>query len=71
MGTQPLKPMGATAGFDDRLAMTRLAIAGEPGFEVSLIDAPRASYPARLNYTIDTLFTLGAVLPAGTELIAS
>jgi len=68
VGTQPLKPMGATAGFDDRLAMTRLAIAGEPGFEVSLIDAPRANDPARPNYTIDTLFTLGAVLPAGTEL---
>ncbi len=42
VGVQPLKPQGATAGFDDRLEMTRLAVAGEPGFEVSLIDAPRA-----------------------------
>ena len=68
VGTQPLKPQGATASFDDRLEMTRLAIAGEHGFEVSLIDAPRANEPGRLNYTIDTLATLRAVLPEDTKL---
>ena len=68
VGVQPLKPQGATAGFDDRLEMTRLAVANEPGFEVSLIDAPRATDPGRPNYTIDTLKTLGAVLPTGSEL---
>ena len=41
VGAQPLKPEGAAAGFEDRLAMTRLAIKGEPGFAVSLADAPK------------------------------
>src|SRR5215469_14916173 len=40
VGAQPLKPKGSTASFEDRLAMTELAIAGERGFEVSLADAP-------------------------------
>jgi nicotinate-nucleotide adenylyltransferase len=57
VGVQPLKPEGHAASFEDRVAMTRLAIAGEPGFQVSLADAPnppddRTSAP---NYTIDTL----------------
>jgi nicotinate-nucleotide adenylyltransferase len=30
VGAQPLKPQGSTADFEDRLAMTRLAIAAEP-----------------------------------------
>ena len=40
VGAQPLKPEGSTAGFEDRVAMTGLAIADEPGFLVSLADAP-------------------------------
>ena len=36
-----LKPQGSTAGFEDRVAMTRLAIANEPGFAISLADAPK------------------------------
>lgn len=60
VGAQPLKPQGATAGFEDRVAMTRLAISGEPGFEVSLVDAPGA--PAAPNYTLDTLLRLRAGL---------
>jgi nicotinate-nucleotide adenylyltransferase len=61
VGMQPLKPEGPAASFEDRLAMTRLAIAGEPGFQVSLADAPkpgddRDSAPGIApNYTIDTL----------------
>ena len=43
VGMQPLKPEGLAASFEDRVAMTRLAIAGEPGFEVSLADAPKAA----------------------------
>ena len=39
--------------------MTRLAIANEPGFEISLLDAP-ATKP---NYTIDTLHILHAQQP--------
>jgi nicotinate-nucleotide adenylyltransferase len=53
VGAQPLKPVGATAGFEDRVAMTRLAIAGEPGFEISFVDAPKAS--GAPNYTLETL----------------
>ena len=68
VGAQPLKPAGATATFEDRLAMTRLAITGEQGFEVSQIDAPRADDPNKPNFTIDTLATLRAVLPDTAEL---
>jgi len=62
VGTQPLKPEGSVASFDDRLAMTRLAIAGEPGFAVSLVDGPKSSGAddALPNYTIDTLASLRA-----------
>jgi nicotinate-nucleotide adenylyltransferase len=57
VGAQPLKPEGSFANFDDRLAMTWLAIAGEPGFAVSLVDAPKSSGKGETlpNYTIDTL----------------
>ena len=61
VGTQPLKPTGSTAGFDDRVAMTRLAIAGEPAFEISLADAPKPS--GAPNYTLDTLRKLKSELP--------
>ena len=53
VGSQPLKPVGSTASFEDRVAMTELAIAGEPGFAISLADAPRSS--GGPNYTLDTL----------------
>ncbi|MGC1461774.1 MAG: nicotinate (nicotinamide) nucleotide adenylyltransferase [Terracidiphilus sp.] len=53
VGTQPLKPVGSTASFDDRVAMTELAIAGETGFAISLADAPRNS--GSPNYTLETL----------------
>jgi nicotinate-nucleotide adenylyltransferase len=66
VGAQPLKARGATAGFEDRLAMTRLAIADEPGFMLSLADAPNSS--GAPNYTIDTLLRLRAELPVGGEL---
>jgi nicotinate-nucleotide adenylyltransferase len=76
VGVQPLKPEGPAASFEDRLAMTRLAIAGEPGFEVSLADAPKSSDALRPadfrqsapNYTIDTLESLRAALAPGSLL---
>jgi nicotinate-nucleotide adenylyltransferase len=61
VGTQPLKPQGTVAGFEDRLAMTRLAIAAEPGFALSLADAPKSSGVP--NYTLETLLALRAQLP--------
>lgn len=66
VGAQPLKPRGATASFEDRVAMTRLAIEGEPGFELSLADGPKpAGAP---NYSLETLVELRAGLPAGCAL---
>lgn len=60
VGAQPLKTAGSAAGFEDRVAMTRLAIAGEAGFALSLADAPR---PGRApNYTLETLLGLRAEL---------
>lgn len=57
VGVQPLKPAGSTASFDDRVEMTRRAIAGEPAFELSLLDAPNrdAPNPGRLNPDAPTL----------------
>ena len=61
VGTQPLKPQGTVANFEDRLAMTRLAIASDPGFALSLADAPKSS--GAPNYTLDSLLALRAQLP--------
>jgi nicotinate-nucleotide adenylyltransferase len=63
VGAQPLKPQGSTASFEDRAEMVHLAVEGIPGFEVSLVDAPKPS--AAPNYTLDTLLHLRAELPAG------
>lgn len=70
VGAQPLKPDGSAACFEDRLAMTRLAIAGEAGFAISLVDAPKAQAegdPAP-NYTIETLERLRADFGPGCAL---
>lgn len=66
VGVQPLKRDRAQAPFADRVAMTRLAIDGEPAFQLSLVDAPRPD--GRPNYTIDTLRTLRAELGADDSL---
>ncbi|HWE84897.1 MAG TPA: nicotinate (nicotinamide) nucleotide adenylyltransferase [Terracidiphilus sp.] len=66
VGAQPLKAQGSTASFDDRLHMTELAIAGEPGLEISRIDAPDPE--GRPNYTLDTLHRLRSQLPEGVAL---
>lgn len=66
VGAQPLKPQGSTASFADRLAMTRLAIDRQPGFEISLADAPNAL--GEPNYTVQTLRDLRAALPPGGSL---
>lgn len=66
VGAQPLKPQGSTAAFDERLAMTRLAIANEPGFAMSLVDTPTSS--GTPNYTLETLLGIRAELPEGSAL---
>ena len=64
VGAQPLKPEGSSASFEDRLAMTRLAIENEPRFTISLADAPKSPVAGSAqpnytpNYTIDTLKAL-------------
>lgn len=65
VGTQPLKPLGSTASFEDRVIMTRLAVEGDPAFTVSLADSPSSTN--KPNYTIDTLTALRAKLPAQAE----
>jgi len=66
VGAQPLKPQGSTAGFEDRVTMTRLAIADERGFAISRADAPTPT--GAPNYTLDTLLRLRAQLPEGGAL---
>jgi nicotinate-nucleotide adenylyltransferase len=58
VGSQPLKPLGPSASFEDRVAMTELAIRGLPNFAISFADAPDSS--GEPNYSIDTLHRLQA-----------
>jgi nicotinate-nucleotide adenylyltransferase len=64
VGAQPLKPHGSTASFDDRVAMTRMAIEGEPGMGLTLADAPRGAP----NYSVDALGRVRAELPQHSTL---
>lgn len=70
VGRQPLKPEGPVASFDDRLAMTQLAIADQPGLKISLADAPKpeAIRQSAPNYTIDTLENLRDSLASNSVL---
>jgi nicotinate-nucleotide adenylyltransferase len=63
-GRQPLKPVGASAPFPDRLAMTQLLCDSQPAakFEVSTLDAPLAN--GEPNYTVDALDRLHRQSPA-------
>lgn len=62
VGSQPLKPLGSSASFEDRVAMTELAISGLPNFALSFADAPDPS--GEPNYSIDTLHKLQAQFPS-------
>jgi nicotinate (nicotinamide) nucleotide adenylyltransferase len=66
VGSQPLKPSGATASFQDRVEMIRLAIEGEPAFKLCLADAPRAG--GRPNYTLETLIAVKGEFSGGVQL---
>lgn len=66
VGAQPLKPLGSTASFADRLELTRLAIANDPGFAVSTADAPKPG--GEPNFTLETLQGLREALPPGSTL---
>jgi nicotinate-nucleotide adenylyltransferase len=62
VGSQPLKPFGSAASYEDRVEMTELAIRGLPNFAISFADAPDPS--GEPNYTIDTLHRLKAQFPS-------
>jgi nicotinate-nucleotide adenylyltransferase len=64
VGVQPLKPLGSTASFEDRVAMTELAIKGQAHFVISFADAPNPV--GAPNYTIDTLSRLRGEHPSAT-----
>jgi nicotinate-nucleotide adenylyltransferase len=64
VGTQPLK--GAHSSFEDRLAMVRLAVAGEPGLVASSVDAPLPD--GQPNYTLATLQRLQRDLQTSDQL---
>jgi len=67
VGSQPLKRgEAASAPFEDRVAMVRLAVRSEPRMEVSLVDAPRPD--GRPNYTLDSLQNLRKELNPGDHL---
>jgi len=66
VGAQPLKPHGSTASFEQRVAMTKLAITVDPAFSISLADQPRAD--GTPNYTWETLQQVRRELPADTEI---
>jgi nicotinate-nucleotide adenylyltransferase len=61
VGRQPLKPEGAMAPFEDRLAMLSLACADDPRLDISRLDAPHAD--GSPNYTVNTLRALQRAVP--------
>lgn len=67
VGMQPLKRDRPQAGFDDRVAMVRLAIRNQPGLELSLIDKQHVN--GRPNYTVDAIRALRSSLPPGDEIV--
>jgi nicotinate-nucleotide adenylyltransferase len=61
VGRQPLKLEGTPTGFEDRMAMVRLACEGDVRFVASEVDAPRGDWSP--NYTVDTLERLRYEMP--------
>ncbi len=72
-GHQPLKPRGATASFEERLAMVSLLCELQPQdtrphFEPSSLDAPLPD--GSPNYTVDTLSALRRMCSADDSIFA-
>jgi nicotinate-nucleotide adenylyltransferase len=63
-GQQPLKAGQIVTPVEDRVRMTELAIAGNPGFQLSRGDVDRPGP----HYTIDLVKMIAAQLPPGSEL---
>src|SRR3984957_17530122 len=66
VATQPLKGGSGHSSFEDRLAMVRLAGAGEPGLTASNVDAPLPG--GQPNFTFDALQHLRSLLQPSDEL---
>jgi nicotinate-nucleotide adenylyltransferase len=66
VAAQPLKGNGAHASFQDRLAMVRLAVQGDPRLLASSVDSPRPG--GKPNYTLDTLMELRRSLSPDDQL---
>jgi nicotinate-nucleotide adenylyltransferase len=66
VGTQPLKGGSPHCSFEDRLAMVKLAVAGEPRLDASAVDAPLPG--GQPNFTFDTLQRLRLQLLPSDEL---
>ncbi len=66
VAAQPLKSDAAEAGWQERMQMVELAIAGEPKLEVSALDAARANN--RPNYTVDAINELRRELPPEAQI---
>ena len=62
---QPFKVGRGAAAPEHRLAMTRLLVAGIPGFEADATEIGRAG----LSYTVDTLATMGAARPDAEHIL--
>jgi nicotinate-nucleotide adenylyltransferase len=65
-GAQPLKSGAHLSSFEDRLAMVRLAVQGDPRLAASAVDGPRPD--GRPNYTLETLMELRRTLAGGDAL---
>ena len=63
--TQPLKVGRAGASADDRLAMVRLLVEGDPRFEVSDVEVNRPG----LSFTVDTLTHFAGQFPSDERFI--
>jgi nicotinate-nucleotide adenylyltransferase len=64
--SQPLKPFGAVASYDDRLAMVSLLCANDPTFTASKLDSPKSTP----NFTVETLQHLRSTLAETDEIYA-
>ena len=56
---QPLKSTGPRANSEQRLAMLRLALTGEPNWRISTVELDRGG----VSYTVDTLRAIHAERP--------
>lgn len=63
--TQPLKVGRAVANAEQRLAMVRLLVGGDPRLEVSPIEVERAG----LSFTVDTLTHFAKLYPAAERFL--